>query len=274
MNSLLAQPDTEVYLLRMHIDQDSIILDHPVNISNNPGYDNQPSFDGTDTLLFASTRKTQTDIRQYAIADSVGIWLSDTPGGSEYSPLRIPGQAAVSAIRLDTDGKQLLYRYDLHSGSSTALFEDLKVGYHLWYQPSVLLASVLVDDRMDLMIATLDDGKYRVLEKNVGRSLQIIPGTRFVSYISKAKAPTSVLMSLDPENGSTTKIIDMPEDSEDICWLPNGIILAASGQSLWFSRPGPVRGWSRLLQFSDPDIRKVTRLSVNSEGTWLALVSE
>ncbi len=271
---LIAQPETEVYLLSLKLTQDTIILGQPRNISSNHGYDNQPSFDGKDTLLFASTRKGQTDIRRYVIPTGDGSWLCNTPAGSEYSPLRIPGRHAVSAIRLDSDGKQLLYAYDLDSGESTALFEDHKVGYHLWNGPSMLFASVLTDDRMDLVVATPDKGSLRLLERNVGRSLHKIPGTDLISYISKTNAQTFVLMSLDPGTGTSTKIIDMPAGSEDVCWAENGYVLAASGKAILYTLPGSGRSWTQLQELGDPDIGNITRLAVNKEGTWLALVAD
>ena len=76
----------------------------PINISRNPGYDNQPYFLGEDDLLYARTRNGQTDIARYSLSEKKTTWLSDTPGGSEYSPVKIPGKKAVSSIRLDTDG--------------------------------------------------------------------------------------------------------------------------------------------------------------------------
>ena len=99
------------------------------NISNNEGYDNQPSFQNEHTILFASTRNKQTDILQYNSITGVKKWLNDTKQGSEYSPTSIPTTKDFSAIRLDTTGLQHLYRY--RSGKSKVLLKDLKIGYLL-----------------------------------------------------------------------------------------------------------------------------------------------
>ena len=42
-------------------------MSNGINISNNEGYDNQPSFFEDDNVLYASTRNGQTDIAQYHI---------------------------------------------------------------------------------------------------------------------------------------------------------------------------------------------------------------
>ncbi|NNK10426.1 MAG: hypothetical protein HKP08_03705, partial [Flavobacteriaceae bacterium] len=64
--SVLAQANTEVFLLTLKKTGDNIQLGPPKNISNNPGYDNQPSFYNDNLLLFSSTRNGQTDIAAYA----------------------------------------------------------------------------------------------------------------------------------------------------------------------------------------------------------------
>ena len=103
--NLHAQPNTDVYVFDLNFDNGNIKLSNPKNISNNDGYDNQPSFLNNSSILFASTRDGQTDIRLFNIeAGSTTTWITDTPTGSEYSPLKIPNKKAVSAIRLDLDG--------------------------------------------------------------------------------------------------------------------------------------------------------------------------
>ena len=56
-----AQANTEIYLFDLELDHGSPILSNPKNISNNEGYDNQPSFLDDHTVLFSSTRDGQTD---------------------------------------------------------------------------------------------------------------------------------------------------------------------------------------------------------------------
>ena len=181
-----AQPNnTEVYVFDLAIEDNKLELSNPKNISNNEGYDNQPSFLNDTSVLFASTRSDQTDIRLFDIeAGSISSWISDTATGSEYSPLKIPNKDAVSAIRLDLDGLQRLYTYDIKTGNSKPILKNQKVGYHVWYNEHVLVTTVLVDNRMDLMVNNLKDKTNYTYQKNVGRSLSKIPGTDLVSFIS------------------------------------------------------------------------------------------
>ncbi|NNE03835.1 MAG: steroid delta-isomerase, partial [Eudoraea sp.] len=91
-----AQTNTEVFLLDLSVVNETIRLSSPNNISNNIGYDNQPSFYNDNLVVFASTRNEQTDIAGFAINRSNVSWITDTQNGSEYSPLKIPGKKSVS----------------------------------------------------------------------------------------------------------------------------------------------------------------------------------
>ena len=273
--SLFGQPDTEVYLVDIVKHGTEIQLSNPRNISNNMGYDNQPYFYDDHTVLFAATRAEQTDIKKFNILEgSTSSWLTDTPSGSEYSPIRIPESNAFSAIRLDFDGLQRLYKYDPKDGSSEVILKDAKIGYHVWHTSDMLVATVLVENRMDLIVSYLTDtGKYATIQKNVGRSLQNIPNTEFISFISKEDPERWELKSLNPITGDIEKIIDIG-NTEDICWLPDGTLLIGKDNALYKYQPNKDEDWVLLQRFTDKNINNITRVVVNESTTRLAFVAE
>ena len=87
-STLVAQPNTDVFLFDLNTNT-QFKLSNPKNISNNEGYDNQPSFIDNNTILFAGSRNGQTDIVKYNIQYDSKIFINHTEG-SEYSPLKIP----------------------------------------------------------------------------------------------------------------------------------------------------------------------------------------
>ena len=125
------------------------------NLSQNAGYDNQPSFWSENELLYASTRNGQTDVVRHHLATNKKEWRCATAIGSEYSPLRIPEREAFSAIRLDTTGRQRLYRY-ASNGIIDLVHPMLKIGYQLWVDANNLLCTVLIENRMDLYWLAVD----------------------------------------------------------------------------------------------------------------------
>ena len=82
-----AQPNTEVHLVDIMKVDGKITLSNLRNISNNQGYDNQPSFYDDNTILFSSTRNGQTGIAKYNIEADSTSWVTNTPEGSEYSQI-------------------------------------------------------------------------------------------------------------------------------------------------------------------------------------------
>lgn len=272
--SINGQVNTDVYLFDLKITNGDPVLSNPKNISNNEGYDNQPSFLNDNTVLFSANREDQTDILRFNILEgSTTSWISNTPTGSEYSPLKIPGKKAVSAIRLDLDGLQRLYEYDINTGKSKLILKDLKVGYHVWYNDHILVTTVLVENRMDLVVANLKDNTNQTFQKNVGRSLWKIPNSDLISYISKENKVWEI-KSLNPISRATKKITNTFKKSEDICWLNDSTIIAGTGKSIikFDSKSGV--GWEPVMYFEQEEINNISRIAINKSANRLAFVAE
>ena len=65
-----AQEGTDIYLFSFKIDQNQFTLSNARNITNSPGYDNQPYFlpDGKSLLYSSDDGFGQTDIYRYNIS--------------------------------------------------------------------------------------------------------------------------------------------------------------------------------------------------------------
>lgn len=265
-----AQGDTEIFLVTLQQVGDALKFGTPENLTQNPGYDNQPAFTADGALLYAATRNGQTDIARLDLASSTRTWLSHTPGGGEYSPLPIPGRQSVSAIRLDTTGLQRLYAYE--DGKPELLFQDLKIGYQVWTGPDLLVCTVLREDRMDLIKAIPSSQWSEALQEGVGRSLQHVPNATLVSFTSAADG-SMLVNTLDPETGAVMVLTSLPDGVQDLCWLPDGSLLCGGDGVLRRFRPDTDPDWQVVHQF-EPGFGTISRLAVNEAGTLLALVVE
>ncbi len=269
----VAQPNTEVYLFDVVPKDNQYTLDNQRNISNNEGYDNQPSFYNDNQVLFAATRQGQTDIASYNVRDHKISWVNATGQGSEYSPTKIPGKKAVSSIRLDTTGLQRLYQYDFKSGKDKELVKDLVIGYHTWIDQDMIASAVLADGGLNLVISNLKNKTNDTLQKKIGRSLHKIPNSNRISYISKENEQWEI-RSIDPITGANTKIISTIPRTEDMCWLLNGTILMPKDNIIYKFNPETDQNWSVFTSFDDPNLWNITRISTNAISSQLALVSE
>ena len=272
-----APPATEIYLAAF--DAGGKLQMAAVNISNSPGYDNQPSFlaDGS-AVLFSSQRGegNQTDIYRYDVKSGAITQLTKTPE-SEYSPLVTPDGKTFSVIRQGTDGSQFLWRYDLAGGNGReALAKVNPVGYHVWVDDTHLLLFVLGAQKMPntLQYADTATGTAEVIDSSIGRSLLRRPGTNTFSYVSKPAGGRWVIKSFDPKTRALATIVETVDQnmSEDCAWLPDGRLLMASGSKIMAWTAGSP-GWTELADFSSTGgsgTGRITRLAASK--THLAFV--
>lgn len=263
-----SQPNTEIYLFDLERDdQDNYSLVNPINITQNEGYDNQPSFwpDG-NSILYARTVNSQTEIARYIISNGKTEVITQTPQGSEYSPTPTPDDR-ISSIRLDTTGLQLLYSYDL-KGNYQVLVDDAVIGYHAWIDNSKLMAFVLGEPNT-LQIIDISSGSSKTVAKNIGRSLHKIPRSKHLSYVDKSE-DTWIIKAIHPKKNSKMDIVRTREGAEDYCWTPQGEIIMGQDETLWIWDART--GWRELFNISSYGLKGITRVAISPEGNQLALV--
>lgn len=269
-------PVTEIYLAAIEPSTDgNVRVGTPENISNNPGYDNQPFFlpDGR-ALLFTSMRDgKQTDVYQYTLASHALTQLTATRE-SEYSPKPI-GDGRFSAIRVESDGSQRLWAFPMAGGSPSLLLPEVKpVGYHTWADMNTVVLFVL-GEPPTLRIADLKTGKAEIIGERPGRCLVQTPaGT--VSFVQKggAKEPWQIV-ELDPRTRKKTPVTETLEGREDYAWLPDGRLLMASGSKIFiWGKDNRVPVWQEIADLGAAGLANITRLAVSPDGKRLALVAE
>lgn len=267
-------PPTEIFLASLERSTDGIGVGGSLNITNNPGYDNQPFFLPDGSILFTSNRGgKQTDVYQYSPASRAVTRLTAT-AESEYSPTQTPDGSSVSVIRVEADGTQRLWRFPLEGGEPALVLADVKpVGYHAWADPDTLVLFVL-GDPPTLRIAHVRTGRADVLAERPGRCIARMRDGR-VSFVQKgaAKDPWTIV-ALDPRTRAMTPIVETLPGSEDYAWLPDGRLLMGSGSKLFVWNPtSAAAGWKEVADLA-PVLRKITRLAVSADAARLAITAE
>jgi WD40-like Beta Propeller Repeat len=287
-------PDTEVYLAAVAVRDGRLTFGPPLNISSNPGYDNQPSFtpDGA-AVLFTSVRGDRkpdptntaasgSDIYRYDIASGRTLQLTDTPE-SEYSPTVTPDRAHVSTVRVEAGGTQRLWRFSIDGRDPELVLADIKpVGYHAWIDDHTVALYVLAmpGQPATLQVADTRTGKASTVASAIGRSIQLAPdGT--VSFVKRAAGDGSGVSAsltvhrLDPRTMQTTMLVAVPSGATeaDIAWTPDGTLLVAQGSTLYGWRIGD-HAFQPVGDLAALGLRGVTRLSVSPKGDRMALVAQ
>ena len=271
--SIFAQSDTDILLFDINTDNGKIEISNMKNVSNNEGYDNQPSFFNDNTVFYAGTRNGQTDIVQYNINYDSKIFINHTDGG-EYSPLKVPNKNEVTAVRLDKDGKQRLYTYSLNNGGSKELIADLVVAYYTWHDENLIVSAVIEENGLNLFVNNIKYGTNKKIQNNVGRSFHNIPNTNLVSYISKEDENNWQIKSLNPKTGETKVIANTMPGVEDICWVNNTTILSGKGSVLYKLTLQKDNNWKQITDLGSKGVSKITRLLANKDSNKLLIAGE
>ena len=111
-----APPATDIFLAPLSITSTDgrPVIGKPVNVTNRPGYDNQPAFTpDSKGVLFTSIHEDgggQSDIYRYDLGTKAITRVTSTPE-SEYSATIMPGGQRFSVIRVERDSAQRLWSF-------------------------------------------------------------------------------------------------------------------------------------------------------------------
>ncbi len=271
-----APPDTEIFLVDLSVQGQTMQVGKPVNITQHKGYDNQPSFtpDGTGVLYTSIRADGQTDIFRYDLEGKTTSQLTQTPE-SEYSPTVTPDQRYFSVIRVEADKTQRLWKFPITgSGQPSLVLEQVKpVGYHCWLTADSLALFILGSPN-SLQLARVSTGDTMRIEGSIGRSLHIVPGKKAVSFVHKRTATEWEIKQLDLQTRQITGIAPTLSGSEDFVWTPGGTLLMCQGTALFQRKPGMAQGWVQLADFGSLGIKQLTRLAIDPSGKTVALVGQ
>jgi len=272
-----AAPGTDIWVLDLHDSGGEVRISNPVRISNRAGYDNQPHFGpgGTYVLYTSIDDAGQADILRYDFSSGKSENLTRTASESEYSATLMPGGGRFSAIRVEADSTQRLWSFDL-SGSDPqiVLHAVMPVGYHAWIDEETLALFVL-GSPATLQIATAGDETAQIYAQDIGRSLHKVPHHRLASFLhweTRDGERVGVIKTIDPTSGEMEVAGVALEGSQDYAWTVEGVILMASGSTLFSHTPGDEAGWREVADLAPVGIDGISRLAVSPDGNRLAVV--
>ena len=266
-----AQAGTDIWLASLSERNGRLEVGVPSNITRRPGYDNQPAFsaDGR-SVLFTRVEDGQADIARYDIAGARTDMVTRTRE-SEYSATPVPGRDAFSVIRVEADSAQRLWRFPFDGGEPSVVLRDVApVGYHAWADESTLVLFIL-GRPATLQIADTGTGQAREVARDIGRSIQKIPGRHAVSFAQRTDAGMRI-DELDLASGAIRTLIAARPGGEFHAWTPGGVLLMGEGARLYRWTPGD-RDWTLVADFAAHDLH-ISRLAVSPGGDRIALVSD
>lgn len=274
-----APPATDIYLLPMAGGLSSLKDATPQPISVAPGYDNQPMFapDGQRILFAANRDGKQIDIFLFDRGTRRASQLTETPE-NENSPTWLPagiGDAGgFSVVRTEPDKTQRLWRFDGQGRNPQLVLTDVKpVGYHVWVDANTLALFVL-GPPATLRVAHVDTGKAAIVTDAIGRSLQRVPGTRFVSFVQREASGEFWIKQLDTASNAMEPLVKAGDGSveRDTAWMPDGKTLLMSAGTKVLAWTRGASGWTEVFDAASQNLGAVSRMALSPQADAVAIV--
>jgi hypothetical protein len=249
------------------------VLDNPINISKHAGYDNQPYFHPTLSILYyaSANEEERTDIKSYNIQTGETKLITNT-SEREYSPTVTPDGNFISCIIQRDNGEQNLGKYPIGGGDPIILITDLVVGYHAWVTENMLIAFVLGEPH-SLHLIDLKSKLDTILAESIGRSLHKIPHMNAMSFMQKSVSDLWEIRQLNPDTFEVRTITQTVDGRDhDSTWTPDGKILTSTDERIHlFDTGNNLSGWHSVQM--PADFKKViTRMAVDPTGSKIAIV--
>lgn len=268
-----AQPATEVYLLDIKKYGNSFSIDpnaKPVNISNNEGYDNQPSFiENLNAVVYVSSRnKKPTDVFLYDLATAKTKQLTNN-SQAEYSPKITPDGKFISVVK---DVDQNLTRISLDGLVTEKLYTSKdSIGYYCWLNKSEIAAFTLSKPKVTLKLINLNNKTEKYLTDSIGRSLyKYRDGIVICQKLKKAS-----YVSFIDKKGAINQLIELPKNTEDFYLTSDGWLFSSNESSLIYCNlQSETKAWNELANLATIGISKIFRLAVNQHKNKLVFVSD
>lgn len=269
-----SQNNTDVFLFDLAPAYEGLEFLNMQNISNDPGYDNQPSFSSNEIILFAGNNNGQTDISEYNLNTKIKKFINTETEGGEYSPQKFPSHDVVAAVRLDKNGLQRLYQYSSRIGTSTELIKELQVAYFAFNNDQKILATVLDGEKMDLVMIDLLIKSADTLFYNAGRSIQKIPKLNFMSYSLVNAEGNLDLYMMDMNSSESFFVCELPIGIQDCVWINDTQILVGSGNILYMYDTLGDPEWIRVASLEEYGLKNISRMAISPNGKHIAIVGE
>jgi len=263
-------PKTEVYLFDIKCSGKTITVLNGKNISNHPGYDNQPFFHpDNDELFFVSLRENnQTDIYLHQIKKNKNIPFTQTPI-SEYSPMITPDGEFISTVVVEADSTQKIYQYDVkRKFAGKDLTDEDSIGYYCWLSKDSLLLYKL----------TSPHGLYSFdLTTKQSVRLADLPAHSFFSmdkfrflYCIPYKDSSEVRI-FNTQIKKSERLTLTAKENQDFFYLAFLGVLKSEGTKL-FRYDNDFQLWVELLDLKKFISSKITRFTFSKNKKYLAVV--
>lgn len=268
---------TDVWLFRYQYAMGKYDIKSGFNLSNHEGYDSQPSFSENGSyMLWTSERDSgQTEIYRYDLSGKSSKRLTQT-SVSEYSPTFMSGGKYISAVVVEPDSSQRLWKYNKTNLKSEVILPKVfGVGYHTWMDEHTLFLFLLTEPFSMVMCDTKSQ-VTKTVATDIGRCMNTYKTDKrkLLLYTQKDGDGKMWIKAVDKLGITAPEFTPIPclEGSEDYGVDKRGFLIMGSGTKLYSWRIGTDTQWQLFADLSTYGVHAITRIAVSPDGMTLALV--
>lgn len=268
-----AFPETEIFLFEYDAASSDDALSGGKNVTNRPGYDNQPFFTkDSGTFLYSRDDGAQTDIWEYDIATGTHSQVTATEK-SEFSPAPSPDNQTISMV---FERNNSIWHLDRNTAKAPAwLLEtagiDEPVGY---FARNHKTGDILFWSRYGYSVVLTHATRpaYHFITGNaVPATPHVIPGSDHFSFVHRQTNEQVWIKEFDPATKAIRPLTPIVGSNANYTWTADGSILQIEGAILYRWREGG-DGWGVISDLSDHGIASANRIAVSPDGKRIAVV--
>lgn len=270
--------DTEVWLGKLDMSGGGFAVSELVNISQDPGYDNQPSFYPDGEALLYTTEATSLDDSglgvhavRYDIARGTRTLLPDAKG---FSPTPV-GREQLMVLRQG--------RVFLHDAAGKLLAEATKTSTAGYFTPfdETTWVMFMNEPERRIILYNPKTNEEETLARGANTAPFRVPGARAVTFVSQSPFPAvegekakQVLQRLALDSKKVATLATLPfETGGHHLWTDRGTLLMASGPVVYEWSPARPEEWKPVYRASDPQLQGISRIAISPDRSRIALVS-
>ena len=276
--------DAEVWVGSLDMSGGRLAVSNLVNISNHPGYDNQPAFLADGSKVVFTSQIAELDETGHAVQaviyDLASGASTPMPSALGFSPTPVADGKSIMMLReghvvlRDAAGKETALTATSDAGYFTRLDDRTWVLFMNDKQRRIVIYDVSTK-ALDTMAVGANTAPFRV------------PGKRAVTFVAtepfpapegdaakNAPARKLVLrqLDLDARHVVTLATIPFPTSGSHV-WTTRGTLLMASAHTIYEWNPSHPDDWRKAADFDQPDLQGLTRIALSPRGDRIALVS-
>lgn len=274
---VLDLPECDIFLFDMEETGDEMKISNGRNITQRPGYDNQPWFtpDSQSVLFTANRKPDRTDVFEYFIESGETKQVTDSPT-QEYSPQISGDNKTLSFVTDGETANQSIWQIERGSQQANWLLanqgEREPVGYYSWNHDT---GYILYWSRYGFNMRLVHQSKvlsHYVSGDAVPSTPHIIPDTKCFSFLHRQGNGEVWIKELDPESLAVRPLTAVRGNNHNYGWTPGGWIVMCDGQQLYRWSPESENGWQPVADLASHGLQGVTRVAISPDGKKLAIV--